>query len=121
MSAVDYASIQAGAAEAIRDTGKPLTLRVQTGATYDPDTQTNVPTYSDHAVHGLILNYKGRVTESGTLVQTDDKKILVSVGTAPEPTAGAQIIDGATVYVVQTVKALNPAGTALLYELQGRK
>ena len=77
MSAVDYAAIQAGATEAIRDAGKPLTLRVQTGATYDPDTQTNVPTYSDHAVHGLILNYKGRVTESGTLVQTDDKKILV--------------------------------------------
>ena len=121
MSAVDYAAIQSGATEAIRDSGKPLTLRIQTGVAYDPDTQTNVPTYADHAVSGVIGNYQGRVTESGTLVQTDDKKILVSVGTAPEPTAGAQIIDGATVYVVQTVKALNPAGVALIYELQGRK
>ena len=116
-----YSGLQSTATRLLAQFGKPLTLRVQTGATYDPDTQTNVPTYSDHAVHGLILNYQGRVTESGTLVQTDDKKILVSVGTAPEPTAGAQIIDGATVYVVQTVKALNPAGTPLLYELQGRK
>lgn len=121
MSAVDYAAIQAGATEAIRDAGKPLTLHIQTGSDYNHETQTNTPTYTDYPVYGLILNYKGSVTESGTLVQTDDKKILVSVGTAPEPTAGAQIIDGATVYVVQTVKALNPAGTPLLYELQGRR
>ena len=116
-----YNGLQSTATRLLAQFGKPLTLRIQTGAVYDPDTQTNVLTYADHAVSGVIGNYKGRVTESGTLVQTDDKKILVSVGTAPEPTAGAQIIDGATVYVVQTVKALNPAGTPLLYELQGRK
>ena len=116
-----YNGLQSTATRLLTQFGKPLTLRVQTGSTYDPGTQTNAPTYADHAVSGVIGNYQGRVTESGTLVQTDDKKILVSVGTAPEPTAGAQIIDGATVYVVQTVKALNPAGTPLLYELQGRK
>ena len=80
-----------------------------------------MPVYTDYMVHGLIGNYQGRVTEAGTLVQTDDKKVLVSVGASPEPTAGAQIIDGATTYVVQSVKALNPAGTALIYELQGRR
>lgn len=116
-----YSGLQSTATRLLAQFGKPLTLRIQAGAAYDPGTQTNVPTYADHAVSGVIGNYKGRVTESGTLVQTDDKKILVSVGAAPEPTAGAQIIDGATVYVVQTVKALNPAGTPLLYELQGRK
>lgn len=116
-----YNGLQSTAARLLAQFGKPLTLRIQTGAVYDPDTQANVPTYADHAVSGVIGNYQGRVTESGTLVQTDDKKILVSVGAAPEPTAGAQIIDGATVYVVQTVKALNPAGTPLLYELQGRR
>ena len=116
-----YSGLQSTATRLLAQFGKPLTLRIQAGAVYDPDTQTNVPTYTDHAVSGVIGNYQGRVTESGTLVQTDDKKILVSVGTAPEPTAGAQIIDGATVYVVQTVKALNPAGTPLLYELQGRR
>ncbi len=116
-----YNGLQSTATRLLAQFGKPLTLRIQTGSAYDPGTQTNVPTYADHAVSGVIGNYQGRVTESGTLVQTDDKKILVSVGTAPEPTAGAQIIDGATVYVVQTVKALNPAGTPLLFELQGRK
>lgn len=116
-----YNGLQSTASRLLIQFGKPLTLRIQTGSAYDAATQTNVPTYADHAVSGVIGNYKGRVTESGTLVQTDDKKILVSVGTAPEPTAGAQIIDGATVYVVQTVKALNPAGTPLLYELQGRR
>ena len=116
-----YNGLQSTATRLLAQFGKPLTLRIQTGSTYDPATQTNAPTYTDHAVSGVIGNYKGRVTESGTLVQTDDKKILVSVGAAPEPTAGAQIIDGATVYVVQTVKALDPAGTPLLYELQGRK
>lgn len=116
-----YNGLQSTATRLLAQFGKSLTLRIQTGAAYDPDTQTNVPTCADHAVSGVIGNYQGRITESGTLVQTDDKKILVSVGAAPEPTAGAQIIDGATVYVVQTVKALNPAGTPLLYELQGRK
>ena len=116
-----YSGLQSTATRLLTQFGKPLTLRIQTGSAYDPNTQTNVPTYADHVVSGVIGNYQGRVTESGTLVQTDDKKILVSVGTAPEPTAGAQIIDGATVYVVQTVKALNPAGTPLLYELQGRR
>lgn len=116
-----YNGLQSTATRLLAQFGKPLTLRIQTGAVYDPDTQTNVPTYADHSVSGVIGNYKGRVTESGTLVQTDDKKIIVSVGTAPDPTAGAQVIDGATVYVVQTVKSLNPAGTPLLYELQGRK
>lgn len=116
-----YSGLQSTANRLLAQFGKPLTLRIQTGSTYDAATQTNVPTYADHAVSGVIGNYKGRVTESGTLVQTDDKKIIVSVGTAPEPTAAAQIVDGATVYVVQTVKSLNPAGTPLLYELQGRK
>ena len=116
-----YSGLQSTATRLLAQFGKPLTLRIQTGSTYDQNTQTNVPTYADHAVSGVIGNYQGRVTESGTLVQTDDKKILVSVGTAPEPTAGAQIIDGATVYVVQAVKALSPAGINLLFELQGRK
>ena len=78
-----YNGLQSTAARLLAQFGKPLTLRVQTGAAYDPGTQTNVPTYTDHPVNGVI--------------------------------------DGATVYVVQTVKALNPAGTPLLYELQGRR
>jgi len=116
-----YAGLQQTALRLLTQFGKPMTLKIQTGATFDPDTQTNVPAYTEYSVQGIIGNYQGRVTESGTLVQTDDKKILVSVGTSPEPTAGAQIIDGSTVYVVQAVKSLNPAGTALIYELQGRK
>ena len=116
-----YNGLQSTATRLLAQFGKPLTLRIQTGAAYNPDTQTNVPTYADHAVSGVIGNYQGRVTESGTLVQTDDKKILVSVGAAPEPTTGAQVVDGSTVFVVQSVKALSPAGTNLLFELQGRR
>ncbi|MNR59540.1 hypothetical protein D3C85_1808120 [compost metagenome] len=68
-----------------------------------------------------MLNYKGRTNEAGTYVQTDDKKLLISVSNAPEPTTGAQVIDGADVYTVQAVKSLSPAGVNLLFELQGRK
>ena len=116
-----YGDLQSTATELLVEFGKPLTLRIQTGAAYDPATQTNSPAYTDYPVSGLVLNYKGRTNEAGTYVQTDDKRILVSVSTAPEPTTGAQVVDGSTVYVVQAVKSLNPAGTALLYELQGRK
>ncbi|MGL4517063.1 MAG: hypothetical protein ACRCUH_10290 [Shewanella sp.] len=121
MSKVDYAAAALGASEAIRDAGKPMTLRIQAGATYDYDTQTNVPVYADYPVYGVVLNYSGRTNESGTYVQTDDKKLLLSVSNAPEPTTGAQVIDGADVYTVQSVKSLAPAGINLLFELQGRK
>lgn len=116
-----YGDLQSTATELLAEFGKPLTLRIQTGAAYDPATQTNVPAYTDYAVSGIVLNYGGVTTEAGTYVQTADKRILVSVSTAPEPTTGAQVVDGSTVYVVQTVKSLNPAGTPLLYELQGRR
>lgn len=116
-----YGDLQSTATELLAEFGKPLTLRIQTGSAYDPDTQTNVPAYTDYPVSGLVLNYKGRTNEAGTYVQTDDKRILVSVSNAPEPTTGAQVVDGSTVYVVQAVKALSPAGTNLLFELQGRK
>ena len=116
-----YGDLQSTATELLAEFGKPLTLRIQAGATYDPATQTNVPAYTDYAVSGLVLNYKGRTNETGTYVQTDDKRILVSVSTAPEPTTGAHVVDGADVYTVQAVKSLSPAGTNLLFELQGRR
>lgn len=116
-----YLGLQQTATSLLAQFGKPLTLRIQTGAAYDPLTQTNVPAYTNHTVSGLVLNYKGRTNEAGTFVQTDDKKILVSVANASEPTTGALIVDGVVTYVVQSVKALSPAGVNLLFELQGRK
>ncbi len=116
-----YTGLQSTATRLLTQFGKPMTLRIQTGSAYDPVTQTNVPAYADYAVTGLVLNYSGRTSEAGTYVQTDDKRLLVSVSTAPEPTTGAQVVDGADVYTVQSVQALSPAGINLLFELQGRK
>lgn len=116
-----YDGLQSTATRLLTQFGKPMTLRIQTGSTYDPATQTNAPAYTDYSVNGLVLDYKGRTNEAGTYVQTDDKKLLLSVSTAPVPTTGAQVVDGSTVYVVQSVKALSPAGTNLLFELQGRR
>ena len=125
MNKIDYDSIQVGASEAIRDAGKPMTLRIQTGSVYDPVTQTNVPAYTDYPLSGLVLNYgrerSGAVSENGTLVQTNDRKLLLSVSDAPIPSIGAVVVDGADIYTVENVKALSPAGINLLFELQGRK
>ena len=115
-----YEGLQSTASDLLTKFGKPLTLRIQTGASFDPATQTNTPVFASFAVSGLVLDYKGRTNEGGTFVQTDDKRLLVSVSTAPIPTTGAQIVDGSTVYVVQSVRALSPAGINLLFELQGR-
>ena len=116
-----YAGLQATASRLLEQFGKPMTLRIQSGSAYDPVTQTNVPAYTEYTVSGLVLNYKGRTNEAGAYVQTDDKKLLLSVAAAPEPTIGAQVVDGADVYTVQAVKSLSPAGINLLFELQGRK
>lgn len=120
-----YSGLKATSTRLLTQFGKAMTLRIQSGASYDPVTQTNVPTYQDYPVRGLVLNYgrekSGAVSESGTLVQTNDRKLLLSVSTAPLPTIGALVVDGADVYTVENVKALSPAGINLLFELQGRK
>jgi hypothetical protein len=116
-----YADLAATAARLLKQFGKPATLRVESGSSFDSATQINTPLYTDTAVSLLVGNYAGRLSETGTLIQTDDKKLIVSVNGAYEPGIGSLVVDGSTVYTVQSVKALNPAGTALLYELQGRK
>ena len=116
-----YAGLQSTASRLLARFGKPMTLRIQSGSAYDPVTQTNVPAYIGYEVSGLVLNYSGRTNEAGAYVQTDDKKLLVSVGSAPEPTTGAQVVDGSDVYIVEAVNSLSPAGIKLLFELQGRK
>jgi hypothetical protein len=116
-----YTGLQATASRLLVQFGKPMTLRINTGSVYDPVAQTNAPTYTDYPVSGLVLNYAGRTSEAGTYVQTDDKKLLLSVAAAPEPSIGAQVVDGADVYTVQAIKSLSPAGINLLFELQGRK
>lgn len=116
-----YADLATTAARLLKQFGKPATLRVESGSSFDPATQINTPLYADTPVSLLVGNYAGRMTEDGTLVQTDDKKLIVSVKGAAEPGIGSLVVDGAVTYTVQSVKALNPAGTALLYTLQGRK
>lgn len=120
-----YNGLQSTATRLLAQFGKPMTLRIQTGSAYDPATQTNVPAYADYPVSGLVLNYgrerSGAVSESGTLVQTNDRKLLLSVSDAPIPSIGALVVDGADIYTVENVKALSPAGINLLFELQGRK
>jgi hypothetical protein len=116
-----YAGLAATANRLLKQFGKPATLRVESGSSFDPATQTNTPAYTDTPVSLVVGNYSGRLSEIGTLIQTDDKKLLVSVSGAAEPGIGSLVVDGSTVYAVQAVRALNPAGTALIYELQGRK
>lgn len=120
-----YNGLKSTASRLLTKFGKPMTLRIQTGSVYDPVTQTNVPAYTDYPVSGLVLNYgrerSGAVSESGTLVQTNDRKLLLSVSDAPIPSIGALVVDGAGIYTVENVKALSPAGINLLFELQGRK
>jgi ABC-type xylose transport system substrate-binding protein len=116
-----YSGLADTAARLLKQFGKPATLRVESGGVFNSDTQTNTPSYTNTPVSLLVGNYKGRLSESGTLIQTDDKKLLVSVNGAAEPGIGSLVVDGAVTYVVQSVKSLNPAGTPLLYELQGRK
>ena len=120
-----YNGLKSTASRLLIQFGKPMTLRIQTGSVYDPVTQTNVPAYADYPVSGLVPNYgrerSGAVSENGALVQTNDRKLLLSVSDAPIPSIGALVVDGADIYTVENVKALSPAGINLLFELRGRK
>jgi hypothetical protein len=84
-----YSGLADTSARLLKQLGKKLTIKTQTGSDYNPNTQTNTPTYKNYEVDGVVLNYSGRLNESGTLVQTDDKKIIVSASTIGKDSVSA--------------------------------
>ena len=123
----NYAKNAASALRAITKAGQAAMLRRSTPGTYDTETQiTGAATVSDSNCFVVLFDFEltesGASRADGTLIQVGDKQILVPAsGLAITPAPGDLVLVGGVTWTIQNVKEVNPAGTPILYELQGRR
>lgn len=130
-----YNKMGATALRLIERFGQTVTLRDTVPGDYDPVTGGSTPeTTVDQPAQAILQDYalqqSGMSYAEGTVIKQGDKKILVAAMTkdangqpvqlTPPTLATAVIADGAT-WTIVNVKEINPAGTPLVYELQGRR
>lgn len=105
--------------------GMPMTLRVTTPGTYNPETGTETgAVVADHAAVGLLTNPFVSQREAyfaNSLVQSEDKVVLMGATVAVRPQAGQQIVIGSDVWQVVAVVTVEPAGVPVLYKVQVRR
>ena len=116
-----YSDLASDALAILVEFGQPGTVQVQTGATFDPVTQINTPTYTTYPVSAYVGNYSGRVNEAGTLVQTSDRKLIVSAeGVALDPQMSCIVTVGGVAYASQNIKPVGGQGVNVVFIIQGR-
>jgi len=115
--------------------GQTITLRDTVPGEYDPVTGGSTPEMTvDQSAQAILQDYAlqqaGMSYAEGTVIKHGDKKILVAamakdangqpVQLTPPQLTTTVIADGAT-WTIVNIKEINPAGTPLVYELQGRR
>jgi len=121
-----YDRMSATALNLIARFGQAITLRDTVPGEYDPVTGGSTPeTTVDQPAQAILQDYAlqqaGMSYAEGTVIKQGDKKILVAAqGLTPPQLTTTVIADGAT-WTIVNIKEINPAGTPLVYELQGRR
>jgi hypothetical protein len=114
---VDYTATAATATRLLTKFGRDLTVRNYTNESYNPATGKNVKTYSDSTVKGAVFSF-GTGDSSTELIQVGDKKAIITSEVTPQ--LEDHLIVGTKVYIIKSVKELNPAGTSIMFELHIR-
>lgn len=122
----DYAKTAAGALKAVARAGRAAVLRQVAAGEYDPATGVSAGATTDHACQVVTFDYSaqsaGMGTEPDSLIQVGDKQIYMAAsGLSVTPAPGNIVVVGADSWRIIHVKAVNPAGIPILYELNGRK
>jgi hypothetical protein len=103
------------------DKGRAMTLHKQTPGTYNPATGSAPITEADHACIGAEFDFPALLID-GTSIQYGDKKVLIAAqGLDVEPDVGDFITSGSTRRKVIASKAVAPAGTVVIWQLQVRR
>jgi hypothetical protein len=112
----NYAKTAATALKLLTKFGQPMTVSKEV---YDIDTGLLVSA-TDTIGMGVIFAISNGVSSmSNGLIKASDQQVLISVNTIPEPIDRLTV--GDKVYSIVDVKALEPAGVNVLYELIVRK
>ncbi|HGI9867215.1 TPA: hypothetical protein ACJVS1_004804 [Salmonella enterica subsp. enterica serovar Montevideo] len=103
----------------IKKYGYTLSLVRPAGVGIDPKTGDRLADASPQifTVTGIDQQYKQSEID-GTVIQTGDKKILLTAETAPEQ--GDHLTDGVNRWNIITITPVKPAREVLLYSLQVR-
>ncbi|MBB5770882.1 hypothetical protein HNP47_000851 [Brevundimonas vesicularis] len=90
-----------------------------TRPSYDPGPST----YSDDPTDMVVTDFSSREID-GTRILATDKKIMVAPGALTAPPALSDKVveaDGTVYNIVPPIQTKRPAGTTLVYILQGRR
>ncbi len=119
MMPYDYARLKNRGTMMIKKYGYTLSLVRPAGAGIDPKTGDRLADASPQifTVTGIDQQYKQSEID-GTVIQTGDKKILLTAETAPEQ--GDHLTDGVDRWNIITITPVKPAREVLLYSLQVR-
>lgn len=116
---VDYAKSKATAIALLTKFGQSVLLRNVTIGTYDPSTGANAVTSSDISVNAAMFDFgKGQTEMFGNLVQTGDKRCVMSA--TATPSLEDKVVVGGKEYAIIGIGEVNPAGTKVLSTLHLR-
>lgn len=119
MTRFDYSNLESTAKRLIDRFGRDAVL-IKKGTPADGATLYDAPPADTESDIILCETRFSLMNRDGTLIKNGDKRWLISTeGLAPELEDKVQL-DG-TKYELINVDPLNPGGTVLLYEVQGRK
>lgn len=114
-----YDNLAATVRRLLTQFGTDATLtRVTTGA-YDPATGVAATTSTTYAGKAARFDYAQRDID-GTLVRDGDQRIYLDVQDMVMPQTGDTITMGGRTWSVVTARSIDPALTAVLYEVQAR-
>ena len=121
-----YEEMAGVALELISEFGQTITLRDTVPGEYDPVTgSTTAETTVDQPAQAILQDYalqqSGMSYAEGTVIKQGDKKILVAAQGLTPPTLTTTVIADGAAWTIINIKQINPAGTPLVYELQGRR
>ena len=122
-----YSRMASTALRLITRFGQAATLDDVTPGAYDPITgETTGDTPITQPCQLILLDYtsqeSGAKFNEGSQVVSGDKKILIAAqGLTWAPTLTTRITADGAVWQAVNIKVSNPAGTPLVYEIQGRK
>jgi len=121
-----YDKMGATALRLIERFGQTITLRDTVPGEYDPVTGGSTPeTTVDQPAQAILQDYalqqSGMTYAEGTVIKQGDKKILVAAQGLTPPQLTTTVLAGGVTWTIVNIKEINPAGTPLVYELQGRR
>jgi hypothetical protein len=95
--------------------GQAVTITRQTTGAYDPATGSAAIVETTQTGVGALFDFETAEID-GTLIQQNDKKLLLNA-IVTAPLLNDKFTVNTIIYTVVNIKELNPAGTAVMFEL----